>query len=833
MRRRASLWLKVLLPVGLLIGGGAAARAQCPMEWKSGFGVPGIGTGYYYAGVYALCIFDDDGDGPNPPALYAGGDFYTAGDAFAQNIARWDGSSWSAVGNTLWGEVNALAVFDDDGPGPHPAALYAGCTTYGVQKWDGTSWSAVGWVAGSVYALTVFDDGTGPALYAGGSFNTADGVPVKHVARWDGSTWSALGSGIYSFDFTPQVRALAVYDDGSGPALYAAGHFSRAGDVELYNVARWDGSAWSMVGYYGTDYDVYALTVCAVSGSKRDTALYAGGWFTYAGYAVANGVAKWDGVEWSALDTGVGGIVYALGGLDDGTQASLYVGGYYLNPGGELLGGLARWDGANWSGVGSGLGDVYDPEVHALLGVGARTGPVDSGLYVGGEFAIAGGIAASHIARWDGSAFSALGSGNGASGQVEALSVFDDGTGPALYAGGEFATAGPVVTMGIARWDGSSWSDVGGGMDGSTYVSTVFDDGTGAALYVGGSIYSAGGVVVHCIAKWDGTTWSALGSGMNGSVEALGVFDDDGDGPHAPALYAGGYFTLAGGVPANRIAKWDGANWSALGSGLSGGSDPQVYALCAFDDSSGPALYVGGHFTHAGNGNVKHIARWNGTTWSDVGGGTDGSYSPSVCALTIFDDGTGASLYAGGGFVYAGGVLVNRIARWDGSNWSALGSGTDASVSSFAVLHDVTRSALSAGGYFTLAGGVTAYGVATWDGATWSAPADAPGSVGALAWCREETGFALYVGGNFPVAGASASAHIAEWACVGPPLTGDLNCDGVIDEFDIDPFVWALTDPGLYQALYPDCSINLADCNGDAALDAFDIDPFVDLLTGG
>ena len=44
-------------------------------------------------------------------------------------------------------------------------------------------------------------------------------------------------------------------------------------------------------------------------------------------------------------------------------------------------------------------------------------------------------------------------------------------------------------------------------------------------------------------------------------------------------LYAGGYFTTAGGVTANYIAKWDGSAWSALGSGMSGCSDP--YVVCA------------------------------------------------------------------------------------------------------------------------------------------------------------------------------------------------------------------------------------------------------------
>ncbi len=62
---------------------------------------------------------------------------------------------------------------------------------------------------------------------------------------------------------------------------------------------------------------------------------------------------------------------------------------------------------------------------------------------------------------------------------------------------------------------------------------------------------------------------------------------------------------------------------------------------------------------------------------------------------------------------------------------------------------------------------------------------------------------------------------------------GDLNCDGLVNSFDIDPFVLALTDPGGYTAAYPGCNRMLADTNHDATVNSFDIDPFVLLLTGG
>ena len=91
-----------------------------------------------------------------------------------------------------------------------------------MAKWDGQSWSALGdGVLGNVRALAVFDDGTGPGLYVGGNFRTAGGNTVNCIARWDGTCWTGIQGGVWSFDFSPEVRSLAVFDDGSGPALYA------------------------------------------------------------------------------------------------------------------------------------------------------------------------------------------------------------------------------------------------------------------------------------------------------------------------------------------------------------------------------------------------------------------------------------------------------------------------------------------------------------------------------------------------------------------------------------------------------------------------------------
>src|SRR3954451_17959999 len=112
---------------------------------------------------------------------------------------------------------------------------------------------------------------------------------------------------------------------------------------------------------------------------------------------------------------------------------------------------------------------------------------------------------------------------------------------------------------------------------------------SGSDVYVGGRFTTAGGVAANSIARWDGSNWSALGSGVDVQVEALAVSGSD--------VYAGGLFFSAGGVAANNIAKWDGSSWSPLGSGVGNGTCcSHVYAIAI----SGSDVYVGGRFTRAG-----------------------------------------------------------------------------------------------------------------------------------------------------------------------------------------------------------------------------------------
>jgi hypothetical protein len=177
-------------------------------------------------GVFALAVSGRD--------LYAGGSFTTEGGSAANNIAKWDGNNWSALGSGMRGllgsfvAVNALAVSGSD--------LYVGgsFTTAGgnpansIAKWNGngSSWSALGsGMNGDVSALAL----SGSDLYAAGGFTTAGGIMATNIARWDGTSWSALGSGIGGY-----VSALAV----SGSDLYAGGGFTTAGGKASALVAR-------------------------------------------------------------------------------------------------------------------------------------------------------------------------------------------------------------------------------------------------------------------------------------------------------------------------------------------------------------------------------------------------------------------------------------------------------------------------------------------------------------------------------------------------------------------------------------------------------------------
>jgi hypothetical protein len=178
--------------------------------------------------------------------------------------------------------------------------------------------------------------------------------------------------------------------------------------------------------------------------------------------------------------------------------------------------------------------------------------------------------------------------------------------------------------------------------------------------------------------------------------------------------------------------------------------------------SQGGLLFAGGSFTAAGAQSASRVAAWNGTSWSPLGSGLDNA----VMAMTTFE----GRLIVGGSFTTAGGQSAARIAAWNGTVWSALGSGVNGAVHALAV-HD---GMLIAGGEFTAAGGVPAHRVAAWNSAQWQ-PLESgiPGGVvNALCSFRGH----LIAGGSFHAAGGNAVESIAAWdGSQWMPLAGGVN----------------------------------------------------------
>jgi hypothetical protein len=344
----------------------------------------------------------------------------------------------------------------------------------------------------------------------------------------------------------------------------------------------------------------------------------------------------------------------------------------------------------DWSALGSGLsGGVTTCNAIAIDSKG--------NVYIGGNFTTAGGVTVSNIVRWDGYNWYPLGSGLDNICFSLAIDSNDN-----VYAGGAFTTVGSVTVNKIAKWSPSTgvWSALGTspniGLNNPCFSLAIDSNDN---VYAGGNftaIFGTGGLLVNNIAKWSPSTstWAALGTspniGLNEECYVIAIDSNDN-------VYAGGYFTTAGGVTVNRIAKWDGSNWSALGSGL-GLPNDECNAI-AIDSNDN--VYAGGAFTTAGSVTVNKIAKWSPSTgvWSALGSGLNG-----ICRSLTID--SNDNVYAGGTFTATQGGTpgtLNKIAKWDGSNWSALGSGLDNTCSSLVI--DSNDNVYTGGSFTTTQGG--------------------------------------------------------------------------------------------------------------------------------
>lgn len=442
-----------------------------------------------------------------------------------------------------------------------------------------------------------------------------------------------------------------------------------------------------------------AFAITAIGGS-----VYVAGSFTSAGGVNASNIARWNGSQWFSLgngsSNGLDGTAFTIAG--NGAN-EIYVGGTFETAGGRPIGRIARWDGTRWSAVGGG----------ANLGTVAALSLAENNLYAGGSFNSIGGVSANNIARWDGTVWRALpeSAQNGVSDSVSAIHVTPTGE---VIVGGQIrrlTNTLSIANSSVVKWDGTRWTVLGGrfGHDPGTGSITVgnFQVASGV-LYASGNFKTADGRRVGGIARLDGTNWLPVGLPANGIAEDL-VNAISVSGTN---VYAGGTFKSVGTHwEVNRIAKWNGHEWTPMGEGVFGFSSPEVLSIA----TRGTNVYIGGSFSQSGTNPVVNIARWNGAQWEPLGAGVWGR----VRALALADNG---DLYAGGQFTSAGTVEALRVARWNGAEWSALGSGFTAGTPQGLQVNAlaVQGNDLYVGGIFSAAGGIIVSNVARWDGAAWS-----------------------------------------------------------------------------------------------------------------
>lgn len=640
----------------------------------------------------------DSGAGPE---LYAAGHFSAIDGVVARSIAKLTPQGWAPIGASVTTTpqltFSALATVHYAGVtelyAGHQGSAPSGAPSGSLSKWNGTQWLGVGApLVGEVLDIAAFDDGSGEKLYVAGQLlQSLPTVSGAAVVAWDGASWSVVGGATAHY-----VRRILAFDDGSGPALYAAGFTAPS----LGGVSRYRNGAWEQIGEaFGGE--VNELTLLPTVAGPR---LVATGTFDSLGTATSAGLALWDGAAWQNI--GASGVVnlepnsavLSTAILDIGAGPRLYFGGSFLRLDDVAARNVASWNGVAFESLGRGAG---------LDSPAATFESFEGALYAGGAFRDAPGANRSFLARWSGVEWSADAPAVDAA--VQKLGPGDLGSGERLYV----AHLLPQPTPQHFLWDGALTTPLPAPGGESPLIETqlVHDSGAGPELYVAGRFVSVDGVTVRNIARWNGQTWSSVGvQAPKQPVYAL-AFHDDGQGG-GEQLYAAGSFTVAGGQAALRVARFDGATWGPVGLGLSA----PVNALVVHDDGSGPKLYAGGSFGFAPPFAAPGVARWNGVSWEPVGAGLGDGLSASVNALAVHDDGSGPVLIAGGSFLTSGANVVRRLARWDGAAWTEFGGGADGTVTALASLDDGTGlgRALWVGGNFRTVGGVVSTSVARW-----------------------------------------------------------------------------------------------------------------------
>ncbi|MEM8600882.1 MAG: hypothetical protein AAGF99_13265, partial [Bacteroidota bacterium] len=401
-----ALALTVVLAMWPLGSGALRAQPLPPSldgAWSSEFAVDGSDT--VAPGRNGLLGIDLRAVAVHPRT----GEVYVAGRYLggASGLLRWTGTVWDPIdlGASTNDRVFALA-FAPNGDLYLGGAFteLRGVTVNHIARWDGTTFSPLGQgLEGRVQSL-LFDDATG-LLYVGGQDNSpgfsggtnTDGsfVASNKIIAWDGAAWQPLGRGVQGERFAI-IEAMTL-DPISGDLLISGDVFNGLVNadgsvVRVGNVGRWNGSVWSKVGNADFDYSVYDLTF------GPDDALYV----VHEGLSARLGTLWRLGADdrWERVAEFTGDDPLSLTVYED----RLVVGGGFegVIPTGQAglsLPGIAAYDPADgrWSALGNGITLPYPFSPRGV----ADFAVAGDALWAAGGFTLAGGRPSVQVGRWD------------------------------------------------------------------------------------------------------------------------------------------------------------------------------------------------------------------------------------------------------------------------------------------------------------------------------------------------------------------------------------------------------------------------------------------------
>ena len=260
------------------------------------------------------------------------------------------------------------------------------------------------------------------------------------------------------------------------------------------------------------------------------------------------------------------------------------------------------------------------------------------------------------VEKWNGTNWSALPliTDSAYCGDVRAIAA---DTANNLYIGGDFNDLGTTQLGGfyVANWNGSAWSELeNAGHPHFNNASLLAITCSAGNVYATQYLDTLTGPVFYYVAKWDGTNWTEPGAGtqpLHVDSVILALAHD-----HLGNIYAGGQFGDSTGK--KYVAKFNGTTWSNLGN-----LDANANILSLAADGAGN-VYAGGIFTDLAG--KTYVAKWDGNTWSDLGNSASALGYGYIASLATDP----------GGNVYAAGYLKDStgffVAKWNGSSWYKL-----------------------------------------------------------------------------------------------------------------------------------------------------------------